>query len=80
MLKAVLPTINANDVIVADRNFCVQDFLSDIGLASGYFAIRLHERLPIEPLDMIRSVGETDTGEVLEQKVKIRDSKGEYER
>ncbi len=28
---------------------------------------------------MIRSVGETDTGEVLEQNVKIRDSKGEHE-
>ncbi len=79
LLKAVLPTINANDVIVADRNFCVQDFLSGIGLASGYFVIRLHELLPIEPLDMIRSVGETDTGEVLEQNVKIRDSKGEHE-
>ncbi len=24
--------------------------------------VRLHELLPIEPLDMIRSVGETDTG------------------
>lgn len=78
LLNQVLPTINPGDVWVADRNFCVQNFLSGIGRASGYYIIRKHKNLPMETLEKPVFVGKCATGKLYEQKVKITESSGKH--
>jgi hypothetical protein len=78
LLNQVLPTINPGEVWVADRNFCVQDFLSGIDRASGYYIIRKHKNLPMEALGSLVFVGESETGKLYEQKVKIADRAGKH--
>lgn len=80
LLNQVLPTINPGEVWVADRNFCVQNFLSGIDQSLGYYIIRKHENLPVEVLDKPVFIGKTKTGKLYEQKVKISDSAGKNPR
>ncbi|MDA9004106.1 IS4 family transposase [bacterium] len=75
LLHQVLPTVNLDDVWVADRNFCVQDFLSGIDQASGYYIIRRHQHLPIKETGEPMAVGDSETGTIKEQCVKVTDSK-----
>jgi len=42
LLKDVLPTIQANDVMITDRNFCVREFMFGIEEVNGLFVIRHH--------------------------------------
>jgi len=77
LLEGVLATVQANDLIVADRNFCIQRFLSGINDSEGFYNIRKHQNLPIEILEELTYVGETDTGTVYEQKIRVSDVDGE---
>ena len=77
LLNQVLPTVNPGDVWVADRNFCVQDFLSGIEQTSGHYVIRRHKHLPMDVLTKMGLAGKADTGKIYEQKVKLTDRKGE---
>ena len=80
LFKDVLSTVQSKDLFIADRNFCVQDFLSGLDLADAFYAIRRHQGLPIETLVDMKYIGKTDTGKVYEQKIKINDSDGNNER
>ena len=80
LLNQVLPTVKSNDVWVADRNFCVQNFLSGIDQASGYYVIRRHKHLPTQELTEPVFAGESDTAILEEQWVKITDSEKSNER
>ena len=80
LLKEVSATIQANDVWVADRNFCVRDFLFGIDKADAFYVIRHHKQAPYETLDKMKLVGSTKTGKVYQQQVKITDSTEEEER
>jgi len=71
LLKDVLPTIQANDVLIAARNFCVREFMFGIKDRAGFFVIRHHRQVSYETLGNKRFVGNTETGRVDEQKVKI---------
>ena len=71
LLRPVLDIIEKNDLIVADRNFCVLSFLFGISLAGGYFAIRQHKAMPYHSLSKMVFIGESDTGKVYEEKVKL---------
>ena len=46
LLPAVLETVRAGEVWVADRNFCVKWFLSGIERQDACFVVREHEQLP----------------------------------
>jgi hypothetical protein len=71
LLTAVLDTVKKNDLIVADRNFCVLSFLFGISLAEGYFAIRQRKSPPYKSLSEMVFIGSTDTGKVYEEKVQF---------
>lgn len=60
----VLPTVEEDDVWIADRNFCTLKFLFGIAAQKGYFIIRQHKSLPWQATDDFRTVGQIDTGEV----------------
>lgn len=73
----ILELVNATDVWVADRNFCTTALLFGIASREGYFAIRHHAQLTLVSSGAIRRCGRTDTGEVFEQPVTIRNAAGQ---
>jgi IS4 transposase len=77
LLGAVADTVQPNEVWVADRNFCVSGFLHAIHQRQAFFIIRQHGGLTTKPLEPMRRVGSSDTGEVHEQAVQLDSPAGE---
>ena len=77
LLSAVAATIQAGDLYVADRNFCVLEFLVAFPKKSAFFVIRQHGNAPYKRLTELKFVGKSATGEVFEQAVEITAPTGE---
>ena len=60
-----------NDVLVADRHYCIVAFLEKIALASSFFVIRHHGRLKGKLIGKRQRIGEIETGVVYEQRMKL---------
>jgi hypothetical protein len=67
----ILGLVAANDVWLADRNFCTTALLSGIAGRGAYFVIRQHAALPVHAIGPLRSCGPAETGEVFEQAITI---------
>ena len=76
LLPALLETVAANDVWIADRNFSTVAFLAGIDQRRGKFIIRQHGGLPFTLQGRRKRVGETETGVVYEQKMEVADEAG----
>jgi hypothetical protein len=76
LLSAVANTIQPQDVYIADRNFCVLEFLFKIHQKSAFFVIRQQGSTPYKPLTSLKFVGKSATGDVFEQRVEITAPKG----
>jgi IS4 transposase len=72
----VLALVEANDIWIADRNFCTTPLLFGIAKRDGFFVVRHHANLTLVSSGTPRSCGRTDTGSVFEQSVTIADSAG----
>jgi len=72
LLKAVLSTIDPDDVWVADRNFCTLEFTSGIANRNAAFIIREHGKYPYELIGKEQYIGKIDTGTVYEQRILVR--------
>jgi len=77
LLVDVLPSVEAKDVWIADRNFCTIKFLFGIVAQEANFVIRQHQCLPWHPIDDFRSVGRIDSGQVFEQTILLSDNDGQ---
>lgn len=77
LLSAVAATLEANDVYVMDRNFCVLGFLFDFHKKSAFFVARQHGKTPYKRLTELKFVAESATGKVFEQAVEITAPTGE---
>ncbi len=73
LLAAVLETVSAGDLWVADRNFCTVGFLSGIARRKAHFAIRQHGSLPYQAEGKPKRIGRCATGVVYEQKAVVTD-------
>lgn len=73
LLDRVLPGIKARDLLIDDRNFCTLAFLFGLMHRKAYFITRQHGRMPYKALGKRRYVGPTETGQVYEQAVQLRD-------
>jgi IS4 transposase len=71
LLDQVVATVQANDLWIADRNFCTRQFLWEIAQRLGFFLIRQHGNLTGKLLGKRRLRGRCATGIVYEQKLKI---------
>ena len=71
LLGAVVPTVQAGDLWIMDRNFCVRAFLAGIEARAGTFLCRYHKGLPVTALAPARFVGSIETGKVYEQQVEV---------
>jgi len=76
LLDQLLPLVEANDVWLADRNFCTRGFLSGIEARSAYFIIRHHQKLAWEAASLLIEEGRIETGIVFEQRIRVRDEEG----
>lgn len=76
LFPAVLATVAANQVWIADRNFCTAGFLCGIAERQGYFIIRAHQNLPWQALAPLNEVGDSATGTVSEQPVQLATQQG----
>ena len=77
LFDAVLQTVQADDLWIADRNFCTRDFLGELDRQGAFFIIRQHQSFPFE---IVRSLGaehRTETGSVAEQRIRFTDTKGQ---
>jgi len=83
LLPELLDTIEANDLWIADRNFCTVAFLLGIGACRGKFIIRQHGSMPFTLKGQQKRVGAVsserpqETGVVYEQKMEVPDEEGE---
>ena len=80
LLEQVLPTVNTREVWITDRNFCVRNFLLGIAQRDGYFICREHQGLCWEELTLPRYAGQTDSGKLYEQWIKIIDDQGKAQK
>jgi hypothetical protein len=74
LLTHILPRVQANDLFVADRNFCTTRFVFGLQCHDAFVLVRQHRRtLPCQPLGRLRKCGQTETGVVYEQCVQATD-------
>lgn len=71
LFPEVMKIIEANDLWIADRNFCTIGFLGGIAKRRGKFIIRQHGTLPYTLKGRRWKVGETETGIVYEQAMEV---------
>jgi hypothetical protein len=76
LTSQLLELVEANDIWVADRNFCTMPLL--LGISEiAFFAIRHHANLTLHSAGTLRKCGRTDSGEVFEQPVTIESATGD---
>lgn len=64
----------ANDLAIADRNFCTEQFLRPVMAAGAFFVVRHHGSVGLHPLGPERSAGRSPTGVVVEQRMRYAES------
>jgi hypothetical protein len=77
LFPQVLPTIKAQDLVIADRNFCTLSFLGGVADREASFVIRQHaQNLCCQLLGERREVGQVETGLVFEQALQLQYENG----
>jgi IS4 transposase len=76
-LDAVLETIRAKQLWVADRNFCTLKFLYSVAAAGARFVVRQHGQLKGEPVGAPQRVVATDEATIEEQRFRLPSHDGE---
>jgi len=77
VLDRVVGDLQPDELLIADRHFCIVNFLLAVAKKLGCFVIRQHGRLKGELLGKRRQIGRTSTGMVFEQKMKISNGDAE---
>jgi Transposase DDE domain len=67
----VLSIVKPNQIWMGDRNFCTTKFLATIAERAAYFVLRQHGSLGWREVSELKSLGQTDTGDIFEQEVEI---------
>jgi IS4 transposase len=74
LLTQLLPRVQANDLVVADRNFCTTRFVFGVRAQNGFVLVRQHRgNLPCTAVSKLKKCGQTDTGMIYEQRVTVTD-------
>lgn len=63
--------LEPNDLLIADRHYCIVAFFEKIAAAAGFFVIRHHGRLKGKLIGKRQRIGEIETGVVYEQRMKL---------
>jgi hypothetical protein len=73
----ILDLVEAKDVWIADRNFCTTRLLFGLDERRAFFATRHHANVTLTAVTELRRCGRTDTGQVSEQLVTVKNERGE---
>jgi hypothetical protein len=73
VLDRVVEDLQEKDLLIADRHFCIVQFLLEVADRGACFLIRQHGRLKGALQGKRRKIGRIDTGLVYEQKLSITD-------
>lgn len=65
--------IEAQQVWIADRNFCTLNLWFTVAERQAFGVIRQHQTMPYQALSELKPVGTTETGEIFEQPIEISD-------
>jgi IS4 transposase len=76
LTSQILDRVVADEVWIADRNFCTVPLLSGVVDGDAYYVIRHHANLPLVSAGTLRKRGRTETGQVFEQAVTLAKSDG----
>ena len=71
LLPAVLETVEADDLVLADRNFCTTEFLTELGQRHAMGLIREHAQIRYRPLEAVGEAVRIDGASVSEQRVQL---------
>jgi Transposase DDE domain len=71
LYTAVLPLVEANDLWLADRNFCTDDYLGGIQTRDAYFLVRHHAGTKLHPLGPESRRRNHPAGTISEQRVRV---------
>ncbi len=75
LLAAVLPTVQAKDLWIEDRNFCTTAFVYGVARRQGCFLVREHQtNAPWESVTPLVEVGDSEGSSIWEQQVRITDA------
>lgn len=69
LLAQLESSIEAGDLWIADRNFCVASWIWTLHQRGAAVLVREHQQLPTQPLEPMRPVATTDQGQLSEQRV-----------
>lgn len=74
LVTQILPRLAANDLLVADRNFCTPRLVFGVSRADAFVLVRQHRRsLTCRMVSKLKKCGETKRGVVYEQRVETTD-------
>lgn len=76
-LDDVIETLSKHELWLADRNFCTLKFLYAIASQCGVFVIRQHNQLHGIEQGKLRKIGESETGIVYENKLRLPEYDGQ---
>jgi hypothetical protein len=77
LFQTVLQTVGADELWIADRNFCTRDFLGELDQQGAFFIIRQHQSFPFEIVRVLGAEHPTETGSVAEQRIRFRGTDGQ---
>jgi IS4 transposase len=70
-LPRLYDAIEAGDLWIADRNFCVVSWIWELHQRGAAVLVREHQQIPWQPLEPMRLVATTEQGSLSEQRVSI---------
>jgi IS4 transposase len=76
LFTALLQTAQADDLWIADRNFCTRELLAALHSRGAFFVIREHQGLPFEIASPLGAEHRLATGRVAEQRIRFVDTNG----
>lgn len=71
LIGRLLPRFGIHDVVVADRNFCVEEFLEGLTHQEAFFVIRHHLGMQLRNPSEERSCGVGSTGAIFESSAQV---------
>jgi IS4 transposase len=74
LVTQILPRLAADDLLIADRNFCTTRLVFGVHRHAASLIVRQHRRsLPCQPVSKLKKSGATKRGVVYEQRVQVTD-------
>jgi hypothetical protein len=74
--QAIVDDLEPSEVIVADRHYCIVEFMEQVAGKSNHFILRHHARLPGVLLGKRKKLGRIATGTVYEQAMQLTKQNG----